>query len=146
VELSRSLPYVVALAVVVFYFSVLSDVTAVWFPSYRTTTYEQRQAHDRLARRWRAIRSRAQVARRRLAEFSRASGLGGLKLLSPQRLLAHRTIVRYGSGVEDALLQLREGCIHMAWDRAFTCLARVWPSTGGDRNTAESGNRTRSRS
>jgi hypothetical protein len=131
-EVVAVLAYVVALAVVVFYFSVLSDVTTVWFPSYRTTAYEQRQAHDSLIRRWRAVRSGARGARRRLAKSSRTSGLGGLKLWRPERLLTRRTTVRYCSGVEDALLQLREGCIHMAWDRAFTCLARVWPSTTPD--------------
>lgn len=31
--------------------------------------------------------------------------------------------------MEDAPLQLREGCVHQAWDRAFTCLVHVWPST-----------------
>jgi hypothetical protein len=34
--------------------------------------------------------------------------------------------------MEDAPLELREGCIHMAWDKAFTGLARVWPSTTPD--------------
>jgi hypothetical protein len=33
---------------------------------------------------------------------------------------------------EDAPLELRPGCIHQAWDQAFTSLAHVWPSTTPD--------------
>jgi hypothetical protein len=40
---------------------------------------------------------------------------------------------------EEAPLELRPGCIHQAWDQAFTCLAHVWPSTtrGPDSNRTD---------
>ena len=31
--------------------------------------------------------------------------------------------------MDDAPLELRPGHVHMAWDKAFTGLAHVWPST-----------------
>jgi hypothetical protein len=34
--------------------------------------------------------------------------------------------------MEGTPLELRPGCIHQAWDRAFTGLAVVWPSTTPD--------------
>jgi hypothetical protein len=33
---------------------------------------------------------------------------------------------------DDGPLELRPGCIHQAWDQAFTSLAHVWPSTTPD--------------
>src|SRR3984893_19548667 len=39
-----------------------------------------------------------------------------------------RTIVRYHAGMEGDPLELVEGPIHQAWDRAFTSICEVWPT------------------
>jgi hypothetical protein len=39
-----------------------------------------------------------------------------------------RTIVRWHAGMEGHPLELVEGHIHQAWDRAFTSIWEVWPT------------------